>query len=191
MTQKINDYEKIKKELNWIRSNFTNSYNIEDVIINLDTCKKVPHLKKDNYVKIVDDIICSNSYSILLIDSSVIVFDYTFNKNNSIIFFSISYIPFYENEDLFEHQISKYLRFDYDPSAHKVIEHTSCHLHIGLEKNGFRIPVETKLYPFDIVYIILKYIYKENSKFLELIKLEKKESLLLDIEKQKMRLTIG
>ena len=191
MTQKIDDYERIKKELNWIRANYTNSDNIEDVIINLDNCKKIPHLKKDNYVKIVDDIISSNSYSVLLIDCSIIIFDYTFDKNNSIIFFSISYIPFYENEGLFEHQISKYLRFDYDPTAHKDIEHTSCHLHIGLEKNGFRIPVETKLYPLDIVYIILKYIYKENSKFSELIKLEEKENLLRDIEKQKLRLSIG
>ena len=99
----------------------------------------------------------------------------------------LEFLELQENE-----QLSKYIRIDYAPNDYKEIIHTKCHLHIGIDKNEFRIPVQTIIYPKEFIYFILKYIYHEDSKFTSLISLNnEKEILLTDKEINKLRLIIG
>ena len=155
----MNDnYRRVKKEIEWLACNFQKSENLEYVnqnykesIIGLG----VDHIKKANYASIYFNLLSDGNYDILFTDCSIINFRYIFDGKKQIKTFSISYIPALESEDYYEEQYAKYMRFDYSPNDQVDIEHTACHLHVGLLNEEFRIPIQTLLYPKDIIYIIL------------------------------------
>ena len=78
-------------------------------------------------------------------------------------------------------KVYKYIRIDYDTNGYQEMIHTLVHMHIGLVKEyqdddaenddirdyEFRIPIYGVVYPYDFIYLILKYIYKENTTYIE------------------------
>ncbi len=192
----MNEFNKIKKEMEWILCNKGFSKYIDSVnnkvIHDNRIGSSISHTKRRNYFDVFNKIIDNDEYFLLFADFSILHFDYMFNDNNQVIFSRLTYFPYVENELAKNIQYSKYIRIDYEPDDHKEIIHTKCHLHIGIDKNNFRIPVSTIIYPIEFIYFILKYIYHEDSKFIELITLHnEKESILTDNEINKLRLMIG
>ena len=62
---------------------------------------------------------------------------------------------------------AKYIRVDYDQEGHEDVVHTKVHLHVGVYKTNFRIPVSHYLTPKDFLYLILKYVYHSKDKFID------------------------
>lgn len=190
----MNDYERIKNDILWILKNYYFSQNINRVIAHIEPTfigNRRKMVKENNYIEIYKGIIDEGNYDLLLIDESIINFSYCLNEEKKIVSFSVTYMPCLLIEDDKYEQISKYIRFDFSPQDHKLIEHTSCHMHVGLLNEDFRIPIQTLLYPIDIIYIILKYVYKEDSEFIGKIELISKDDILSQEEKNKLRLIIG
>lgn len=192
----MNDFLAIQQDLKWILSNYTKSSNIDEVnkyvIKENNIGLHLPHIKRKNYRDSIDNLLRTKNYYIVFNDFSLLHLEYMFNKENNVYYSCLSYLPFIDNELQENEQLSKYIRIDYAPNDYKEIIHTKCHLHIGIDKNEFRIPVQTIIYPKEFIYFILKYIYHEDSKFTSLISLNnKKEILLTDKEINKLRLIIG
>ena len=192
----MNDFIKIRRELKWILCNYTKSDNIDEVnkYYNQDNQigNSLPHIKRKNYRDTLDSIISSQNYYIAFNDLSLIHLYYVFDENNNVCYSCLTYLPFVDNELNENQQLSKYLRVDYSPDDYVEIIHSKCHMHIGIDKNDFRIPVQTIIYPKEFIFFILKYIYKEQSEFSNLIKLNnQKENLLSAVENNLLRLMIG
>lgn len=192
----MNDFNKIKKELEWVLCNKGCSTYIDSVnskvIHNNRIGNSINHTKRRNYNDVFNKVLNNDEYFIIFTDFSILHFDYMFDDENQVIFSRLSYLPHIDNEAIENTQYSKYIRIDYEPDDHKEIVHTKCHLHIGIDKNNFRIPVSTIIYPLEFIYFILKYIYHEDSKFTNLITLNnEKEILLTNNEISKLRLMIG
>ena len=192
----MNDFDAIQKELRWILSNFTKSKNID--VVNRFVVKdnnigiRLPHIKRSNYREPIDNLIEKKNYYISFTDFSLLHIEYEFDKESNICYSCLSYLPYIDNEEHENKQLSKYIRIDYAPNDYKEIIHTKCHLHIGIDKTSFRIPVQTIIYPKEFIYFILKYIYYEDSEFIRLITLNnEKDILLTDKEINKLRLMIG
>lgn len=192
----MNDFDQIKREIFWILANKGKSKNID--IINSPILRdarignSISHVKRSNYLEAFDKIVNNNQYFVMFNDSSILHLDYLFDESKKVIFSRLTYLPYIENEIEENVQYSKYIRIDYEPDDHVEIIHTKCHMHIGIDKNNFRIPVATLFFPLEFIYFILKYIYHEDSEFLRLIKLENtKSTKLLDNELNKLRLCIG
>ena len=142
--------------------------------------------------RFVNELIKNDNYYIIFNDFSILHFDYMFDESNNVMFSRLTYLPYIENETNQDIQYSKYIRIDYEPDDHVEFVHTKCHMHIGIDKNNFRIPVATLFFPIEFIYFILKYIYHEDSEFLKLIKLENnKDTKLVESELNKLRLCIG
>lgn len=171
----MNDFTAIKQDLKWILSNYTKSNNIDEVnkfvIKDNNIGIHLPHIKRKNYREAIDDLLKKKNYYIVFNDISLLHLEYEFDKENNVCYSCLSYLPFIDNELHENEQFSKYIRIDYAPNDHKEIVHTKCHLHIGIDKNSFRIPVQTIIYPKEFIYFILKYIYHEDSEFIHLLTL--------------------
>lgn len=192
----MNDFVAIQQDLKWILSNYTKSSNIDEVnrfiIKNNNIGIHLPHIKRRNYRDSIDDLLKTKNYYVVFNDISLLHLEYVFDKDNNVCYSCLSYLPFVDNELHENEQLSKYIRIDYAPNDYKEIIHTKCHLHIGIDKNEFRIPVQTIIYPKEFIYFVLKYIYHEDSEFLKLINLaNSKNNLLTVIENNKLRLMIG
>ena len=57
------------------------------------------------------------------------------------------------------YDISKYIRVDYDEEGYKPEIHTSSHFHLSYIQNDLRLPISSKIYPEEFLFIVLKYIY--------------------------------
>lgn len=167
------------------------------------------HLKyPELYIKMLEN----SEYNILLNDESIISFFYTFNEDGTIKHHNLSFIPsldieicredskILENQVIISKQLNNYLRMDYHLEGKKEIIHTDSHLHFGLypseeelNNSELRIPMEGVIFPYEFMYIVLKYLYLVNNKDLEFL-LEnnyEKTPLLEECEKDKLLLTFN
>ena len=88
---------------------------------------------------------------------------------------------------------ARYIRVDYDQDGHKNVIHTQVHLHVGVHKTEFRIPVAHYLTPREFLYIILKYIYHSEDVFTDklLDKRKRRKSILTIEENEALKLFLG
>lgn len=77
-------------------------------------------------------------------------------------------------------------------SKNKDVVHTKVHLHVGLYKTNFRIPISHYLTPKDFLYLVLKYVYHLEGNFIDkLIENKERKNLLTETEIDKFRLILG
>jgi hypothetical protein len=141
-----------------------------------------------NFHEVYKEMLEEKKYNILINDESMISFHYLFDERGKIRLHNLSYIPSLdmeiylsenlslENQILISKSANNYIRIDYDRTGKKEIVHTDVHMHFGIfpkeEREGcmsnseFRIPVEGILYPYEFIYIILKYFYKVEDDYL-------------------------
>ncbi|MGE7869547.1 DUF2290 domain-containing protein [Bacillus paramycoides] len=153
--------------------------------------RRTPKFTIRTYVEVYRDMLLNEKYNLLLNDDSIIDFHYEFNDEGKIIGHNLSFIPGLDaeislNEDMpnMEDQImilitaANYLRIDYDLTGKKNIVHTDVHMHYGLFERGekgegllseLRIPIEGILYPYEFIYIVLKYIYEVSDDDLQFL----------------------
>lgn len=141
--------------------------------------KKIPKISPENYSLIYSRIINESDYFIMFNDESVVTIYYEFDENDNITKHHLSFLPSVNEEiDLSQSlntdelylvlkDCSYYFRADYEPELFQEVVHSNSHFHFGLHtqnenRKEFRLPIKTKIYPFDFVYIILKHIYEAD-----------------------------
>ena len=103
-------------------------------------------------------ILNEEKYFILFNDGCIINIAYTFNSRGEITKHTLIFLCLLNP--------LVYLRFDYNISDIETSDsHFSSHMHISLQNNSFRIPVNIPLSPKIFLYIILKYYYRDDSPF--------------------------
>lgn len=119
-------------------------------------------LKNIKYEEIYDELESNNNFNIKMIDGALIQLLYKYQKktliSHRLAFFPSPYLESFQNEpeiyeddeiyaDILEKNIMAVpIRFDYDPSAFKEIDHPKSHLTLGQFKNC-RIPVSSPITP--------------------------------------------
>lgn len=164
------------------------------------------------YPDLYKELLLNEKYHLLINDESVISFYYLFDENKKIKKHNLSFIPSLDMDVYLADEISlndrililqntnNYLRIDYDSKGKKDIVHTDVHMHYGIfhteyekDYSELRIPFEGVLYPYEFIYIILKYIYEVENEVLDFLLEEKynKDSFLEQSELDKLVLTFN
>lgn len=132
-------------------------------------------LRDVSYEKIYSELEMNDSYHIKLPDGGLLIFQYTFDceetlKKHRLCYFPSFVLPtvdeaphLYENDELYGDVILDKLvrfpiRFDYDPDAHSDIDHPISHLTLGQYENC-RIPVDGAVSPNAFVMFLLRNFY--------------------------------
>ncbi len=153
--------------------------------------RRTPKFTIRTYVEVYRDMLLNEKYNLLLNDDSIIDFHYEFDNEGNIVGHSLSFIPgldaeislrddTYNIEDQFMVSITaaNYIRIDYDLKGKKNIVHTDVHMHYGIFERGekgegvlseLRIPIEGVLFPYEFIYIILKYVYEVKDDYLQFL----------------------
>lgn len=199
MSRRIREKTQIASEIRWLYAN----YNKFDFIMSVKQQpegygtigEKVSHIKRTNYQSIYNELIQKEKYTVCLSDMSIICMFYVFDKMGTVVSHNLMYLPtpIDENgQDDFETICAKYIRIDFDQTGYQEIDHTKVHLHIGLYKTEFRIPIAHYFTPKEFIYFIAKYIYHNKSEFIErLIAPRQKTMLLSDRELKAAKLLLG
>ncbi|KAF7962099.1 hypothetical protein AWV80_25830 [Cupriavidus sp. UYMU48A] len=127
------------------------------------------------YKEVYTEIESNDGYHIKLCDGGLIIFQYTFDKEERLLKHRLCYFPsfvlptveeaphLYESDELYGDVILKRLvrfpiRFDFDPGAHIDVDHPVSHLTLGQFENC-RIPVGGAVSPNAFVMFILRNFY--------------------------------
>jgi len=167
-------------------------------------------LKNISYLEIYELLEKERNYNMKMIDGALIQIMYNFDKDGKLIKYRLAFFPspnleefqnnseIYEMDEIYADIISKNIvttpiRFDYDPSNFKVLEHPSSHLTIGQYKNC-RIPLSSPLTPNIFMDFILRNFYNtastKFSKELNFDKVNSFEDCIHDLEKEIVYLSI-
>lgn len=185
--QKINanktQYDVIKKQMFLIYNNFTKIDEIMDCFqpaipdFSVErTIGKTISLSNSGYN---DDYFKMREKNIPFIvnkDDSAISIFYEFDENGNIIKSSMSYVPFEKYEC--------YFRIDFNELKNEsdYIYHPRSHMHISIEGDFCRIPMNFVCTPFDFLYLVYKYIYKKDYELLKSFRKDNKP-IYLDAKK--------
>lgn len=120
-------------------------------------------VRSSNYEETYREVLEKGQYFLRLIDDSLIMLSYSFDKKGCIAKHTLSFLPSIETD-------KQYFRFDYSLGEMDDSFHSPTHMHLFLENENCRIPVDSVIYPFDFLYFILKYLYLDSSKFMETLK---------------------
>lgn len=188
--------------------NDVNIYKIDKNEIGERTNKLTQITYPDVYKELLEE----EKYNILINDESIISFHYVFDDKNKIEKHSLSFIPSLDleiclseeqtlnNRIVILQNTNNYLRIDYDKTGKKDIVHTDVHLHFGIfhteyeqEYSEFRIPLEGIFYPNEFIYLIFKYVYNVEDKYVNFLLEDKyiKEHRLEDCELDKLILSFN
>jgi hypothetical protein len=137
-------------------------------------------LKNIEYSELYIELDKNKEYNIKMIDGALLQLLYTFSKKSKrkkskLISHRLAFFPspflhdfqnepeLYETDEIYADIIAKNIlpvpiRFDYDPSNFKELEHPSCHLTLGQFKNC-RIPVSAPITPNAFISFILRSFY--------------------------------
>ncbi len=156
-----------------------------------------------NYTDKYFSVISEKNYQISFLDESLISMYYKFYETGEIEKYNLSFVPSidieiiendYRSEEVFDSNMMDYLRIDYDKQGYKEVVHELQHLHIGLtchgkkkedNRNELRIPVVDKIYPWDFIYLIAKYIYNIDDEYDKIFNsFNSDRGGLINIEKQ-------
>lgn len=177
-------------DLTIVREQFNKIWELESIPFILKT--EHPSIKKNsigktsgkftysNYYERYKECIDDNNYQLMMQDESIITMFYSFNDNESISKYNLSFIPSL-NCEIDENNceinniigdVENYVRIDLDEKGYEKIVHEKQHLHLGLnfntknnERHKIRLPIGEKLYPFDFIYLILKFVYNMSEKY--------------------------
>lgn len=143
------------------------------------------YIKKESYFDDLNNIKNDDKNFILLSDNSIISYCYHFDRMGNVVKHSLYYIPDMLDDasfwtarsssnpdaynEYFNNTISKYLRIDFDQLGQEEYSHALVHMHIGLRDNEFRFPFYGVLYPNEFIYLVLKFIYKDDDNQLSII----------------------
>lgn len=167
-------YQIIKGDLVFLKNSLHSMVpgQIGNVIINCDDKRQyigdnIGTITYDNYSDRLSEITDGCKYTFSLFDGSIICAYYCFDYDGNITFFSLSFLPHYESEQLFKkksfnYQGEYYIRIDYEPNAFKENTHPKIHMHTTLFKDGLRIPVDKVVLASSFLYFILKNVYGNN-----------------------------
>jgi hypothetical protein len=131
-------------------------------------------LKNIEYAEVYKELDKNQDYNVKMIDGALLQFLYTY-RNSELISHRLAFFPspflhdfqnepeIYETDEIYADIIAKNIlpvpiRFDYDPSNFKELEHPSCHLTLGQFKNC-RIPVSAPITPNAFISFILRSFY--------------------------------
>jgi hypothetical protein len=131
-------------------------------------------LKNVEYAEVYKELDKNKDYNVKMIDGALLQFLYTY-RNSELISHRLAFFPspflhefqneseIYETDEIYADIIAKNIlpvpiRFDYDPSNFKELEHPSCHLTLGQFKNC-RIPVSAPITPNAFISFILRSFY--------------------------------
>ena len=157
--------------------------------------EKIPHIKKQNYDLVYGGLIENERYTVCFTDMSLACLYYIFDRSGCVVGHNLVYIPAPNDEngnDDFDTICAKYIRIDYDQIGYHEIDHTKVHLHVGLYKTNFRIPIAHYCTPKEFIYIIAKYIYHSEAAFVNrLISPRNKNLLLSDNEQKALKMLFG
>lgn len=164
------------------------------------------------YPDLYKELLLTQKYHLLINDESIISFYYLFDEDKKIKKHNLSFIPSLDMDIYLadEHSINdrililqntnNYLRIDYDSTGKQDIVHTDVHMHFGIfhteyekQYSELRIPLEGVIYPYEFIYIILKYIYEVEDSAVDFLLEDKyvKEHRLEDCELDKLILTFN
>lgn len=186
------EYEIVKREIEYLYLVQEKIPIINDVNIlrlrNDEIGERTNKFTHVNYHEVYKIMLEEKKYNILINDESMISFYYMFDEEGKIIHHNLSYIPsidsdIYLGEDItLENQVliskiaNNYIRIDYDKTGKKEIVHTDIHMHFGiypkdesLTNSELRIPVEGILFPYEFMYIIFKYFYEVEDKYVSFL----------------------
>ncbi|MEK4236195.1 DUF2290 domain-containing protein [Paenibacillus sp. FSL H7-0714] len=212
----MTDYQIVKKQIEHLYIiqehvpiiNAVNCWNVKGRQIGERTNK----LTLENYHEVYKKMLEEQEFHLLINDESVISLFYLFDENGKVSQHSLSYIPsldieIYASDTLsLENHISisrtanNYIRIDYDKTGKKDVVHTDVHMHFGIfhkqnhmSSSELRIPLEGILFPYEFIYIILKYLYDVEDEFLTALFEDKyiKFSCLEKKEQDKLILSFG
>lgn len=152
----------------------------------------------DNYIYLVNN----QKIHIILQDGSIISFYYKFSSNDDIIEHSLYYIPapsedvknYYDGMEkdidirlLLYKNMENYIRIDYDPDSQRDYNHSKVHFHFGIKNETLRFPSQSKWYPEEFVFFVLKYIYgSEEGGLNNLSFINNKKSELSECEEKRI-----
>ncbi|MEF2783677.1 MAG: DUF2290 domain-containing protein [Clostridium sp.] len=143
-----------------------------------------------NYIEIYKKMNEENTYCIQMIDGSLICMYYKFDSGKNVIYHNLSFIPSYstdicfdeddmigdefeysENLDInptdFNRRLSNYIRIDFDDEGREEYYHALVHAHTGIFKDTVRFPINHYVTPFEFMYFIFKYLYREDDDLLD------------------------
>lgn len=153
--------------------NIINNYNATLGYIGTNT----DHFKYSNYKELFDKTLREESFTISLLDDSMIALYYEFDGMGKIMKHNLSFIPNYRmdlfrdndrefvddeldiSDEILSRRLSNYLRVDYDGKGYAEYYHSIVHMHIGVFSDSIRMPFQTIVYPFEFLYLIFKYVY--------------------------------
>ena len=128
----------------------------------------------ENYAEMYNLVLKDENYQIAFQDESLISMYYKFSDSGDIERYNLSFIPVV-NDETAELSMLDYIRIDFDPQGFKKILHERQHIHIGIsfhdEKNTeelrkeLRIPVVEKIYPWDFIYLISRFVYHIDTQY--------------------------
>ena len=199
MTRAKQEKTIIASDINWLYANYNRIDMIMDVkppLGNGGTLGyKVPHVKKNNYNSVYNNLIEEEKYTVCFIDMSIACMYYIFDNAGKIVGHNLMYMPAPNDEncgDDFDTICAKYIRIDYEQEGYHEIYHTQVHLHSGLYKTNFRIPLAHYCTPKEFIYFIIKYIYHSDCAFVDqLITSRNKTMLLTENEQKAMKIIFG
>ncbi len=175
-----------------------NNYHEKELSIGTKSEKVTP----ERYVESFNRMEKEQTYTLTLIDDSMLCFYYEFNEKGQIVKHELSFLPSYRIEDgsgeyydevppfeLFK-KIRNYVRVDFDEVGYKEYIHSRIHAHFGTEKsNEIRIPVEHVVLPYEFLFFVLKYIYRIDDNELSSLQCDhRRESKLTNNERSKLKL---
>lgn len=202
------------KERELVREQFINLYFIQQNIGTISVINgnfhereraigiKSEKITPERYVESFNKMESEETYTLTLIDDSLICLYYEFDETGVITKHELSFLPSYKVEDesdeynddvspfeLFK-RIRNYVRVDFDDVGYKEYTHSLIHAHFGCGKgNSIRIPVEHVVLPYEFLFFVLKYIYRiDDDELLTLQFTYGRGSKLTDNEKDKLRL---
>ncbi|CZA69778.1 DUF2290 domain-containing protein [Streptococcus suis] len=156
-----------------------------------------------NYAERYNEVLDDKNYQISFQDESLVSMFYKFSESGEVIGYNLSFIPsvdievidLTEESDFFDVGMVDYIRIDFDNQGYEEILHETQHVHFGIsfdpERDGTnlrkekRLPISEIIYPWDFIYLILRFVYHLDKSYDSLFqKFVKERRELIKIENQ-------
>lgn len=171
--KKVDDFDLIKNQFKSLYNHLSHFKRFTDMvyadyreikdgsgnIISYEIGKRLEKMSYDSYLERLNHVIDDSEYSVLFDDFSFASLFYQFDKDKKLVYSSLNFVPYYEDAD--ELKNNKYVRIDYEEQGHLEFIHTYSHMHLTVNKNDIRLPIDHVLTPNEFIYFVLVHIYHE------------------------------
>ncbi|HFI0084504.1 TPA: DUF2290 domain-containing protein [Streptococcus suis] len=174
----------------------------------LNIGKVTGKFNRRNYAERYKEVLDDKNYQISFQDESVVSMFYKFSESGEVIGYNLSFIPsvdievidLTEESDFFDVGMVDYIRLDFDEQGYEEIIHEIQHVHFGVSfdylgykeeqsRKEKRLPVSEIIYPWDFIYLILKFVYHMDKSYDDIFRkfvVDRRE--LIKVENQILRL---